>query len=626
VEGGGNVNLSALYRKPFVLFSIVLLVKSQLAWMVVFEGGPTWKTIGTELPFIWLVFCLIEWFATKRKLAIYVAVNFLLTILFFAVIMYFKYYGVIATYHALQQVNQVSAVSGSVISMLDPQYLLIFTDLLVLSYVLLRRNTARLWKNNFNIRSNRIVYFGLFTLSLALCLFNVLPNRASMNELKKAEEMGILNYEAYTLLSKTGKETVEPNEINQAAINNLKGITNSSTVKQYQGIAKGKNVIIIQLESFQNFLIGLTLDGQEVTPVMNRLAKENSYFPNFYQQVGQGNTSDAEYVVNTSTYIPPSGAATSSYAYKKLPSLPKLLKSYGYDTATFHTNVVEFWNRAELYDALGFDRYYDKNFFGTDDIVFFGASDEVLYEKTAAELSKMSKSGKPFYAHVISMSAHHPFTTPEEKDQIMLPERYDGTFVGNYLNAQSYADYALGLFIEDLKASGLWDNSLIVVYGDHLGLPIYSLDKDDLALMEEIYGHPYGFTDMINIPLIMAAPGTMKPSVQEQAGGQVDILPTIANLTGVSLTNQLYFGQDLLNNKRNLLPERYYLPSGSVINEQALFIPGNGYVDGKFYSLVDSANESGGLSEMEYNNALKLLRISDSYVSHLPDREKLKKK
>jgi lipoteichoic acid synthase len=626
VEGGGNVNLSALYRKPFVLFSIVLLVKSQLAWMVVFEGGPTWQTIGTELPFIWLVFCLIEWFATKRKLAIYVAVNFLLTILFFAVIMYFKYYGVIATYHALKQVNQVSAVSGSVISMLDPQYLLIFTDLLVLSYVLLRRNTARLWKNNFNIRSNRIVYFGLFTLSLALCLFNVLPNRASMNELKKAEEMGILNYEAYTLLSKTGKETVEPNEINQAAINNLKGITNSSTVKQYQGIAKGKNVIIIQLESFQNFLIGLTLDGQEVTPVMNRLAKENSYFPNFYQQVGQGNTSDAEYVVNTSTYIPPSGAATSSYAYKKLPSLPKLLKSYGYDTATFHTNVVEFWNRAELYDALGFDRYYDKNFFGTDDIVFFGASDEVLYEKTAAELSKMSKSGKPFYAHVISMSAHHPFTTPEEKDQIMLPERYDGTFVGNYLNAQSYADYALGLFIEDLKASGLWNNSLIVVYGDHLGLPIYSLDKDDLALMEEIYGHPYGFTDMINIPLIMAAPGTMKPSVQEQAGGQVDILPTIANLTGVSLTNQLYFGQDLLNNKRNLLPERYYLPSGSVINEQALFIPGNGYVDGKFYSLVDSANESGGLSEMEYNNALKLLRISDSYVSHLPDREKLKKK
>jgi lipoteichoic acid synthase len=626
VEGGGNVNLSALYRKPFVLFSIVLLVKSQLAWMVVFEGGPTWQTIGTELPFIWLVFCLIEWFATKRKLAIYVAVNFLLTILFFAVIMYFKYYGVIATYHALQQVNQVSAVSGSVISMLDPQYLLIFTDLLVLSYVLLRRNTARLWKNNFNIRSNRIVYFGLFTLSLALCLFNVLPNRASMNEIKKAEEIGILSYEAYTLLSKTGKETVEPNEINQAAINTLKGITNSSTVKQYQGIAKGKNVIIIQLESFQNFLIGLTLDGQEVTPVMNRLAKENIYFPNFYQQVGQGNTSDAEYVVNTSTYIPPSGAATSSYAYKKLPSLPKLLKSYGYDTATFHTNVVEFWNRAELYDALGFDRYYDKNFFGTDDIVFFGASDEVLYEKTAAELSKMSKSGKPFYAHVISMSAHHPFTTPEEKDQIMLPERYDGTFVGNYLNAQSYADYALGLFIEDLKASGLWDNSLIVVYGDHLGLPIYSLDKDDLALMEEIYGHPYGFTDMINIPLIMAAPGTMKPSVQEQAGGQVDILPTIANLTGVSLTNQLYFGQDLLNNKRNLLPERYYLPSGSVINEQALFIPGNGYVDGKFYSLVDSSNESGGLSEMEYNNALKLLRISDSYVSHLPDREKLKKK
>lgn len=615
------MDLSTLYRKPFVLFSIILLIKSQLAWMVVFEGGPSWQTFGTELPFMWLVFCLIEWFATKRKLAIYVTINLLLTLLLFSVIMYFKYYGVIVTYHALQQVNQVTAVSNSVISLLDPQYLLIFTDVLVLLYLLLRRNVARFWKNTITIRSSRTVYMVIFAISLALCLFNVLPNRASMNEIKKAEEMGILNYEAYTLFGAEEQELVETEEINQNVINNLKGLPTAPSVIQFQGIAKGNNVIVIQLESFQNFLIGLTLDGQEVTPVMNKLAGENMYFKHFYQQVGQGNTSDAEYVVNTSTYIPPSGAATGSYAGKQLPSLPKLLKNNGYDTATFHTNVVEFWNRGELYEALGFDRYYDKSFFGTDDTVFFGSSDEVLYEKTAAELDKMSDAGQPFYAHVISMTAHHPFTTPTEKDQILLPERYEGTFVGDYINAQSYADYALGIFIDELKASGIWDKSLIVIYGDHLGLPMYSLDDDDKTLMEEIYGHPYGYTDMINIPLVIAAPNITKPQIFEHTGGQVDLLPTIANLAGVSLSKQLIFGQDLLNNKQNVLPERYYLPSGSVINEQTLFIPGNAYEDGTFYSLEDSGDEPGGLSEKEYNNALKLLLLSDSYVSQLPDKE-----
>lgn len=617
------MQLGQFYKKPFILFSIILLIKSQLAWMVIFDGGPSWQTIGTELPFIWLVFCMIEWFATKRKLTIYAAVNLLVTILFFTVIMYYKYYGVIATHHALDQVNQVTAVSNSVISLLDPQYLLIFTDVLVFGYLLIRRNAASLWKSYSTVRSSRRVYMGLFAFSLAICLFNVLPHRASMNEIKKAEEMGILNYEAYTLFAKTEQEPIEPKEITQAGINKLKGLSSSSSIRQFQGMAKGKNVIVIQLESFQNFLVGLKLDGQEVTPVLNKLANESFYFPNFYQQVGQGNTSDAEYVVNTSTYIPPSGAATGTYVHKELPSLPKLLKSEGYYTSTFHTNVVEFWNRGELYSALGFDRYYDKEFFGTEDTVFFGSSDEVLYEKTAEELEAYSRTGKPFYSHVISMTAHHPFTTPSEKDQILLPERYEGTFVGNYISAQSYADYALGLFIEDLKASGVWDNSLIVIYGDHLGLPIYSLDKDDKQLMEEIYGHPYGYTDMINVPLVISIPGITHSAVYRQTGGQVDLLPTIANLTGTSLSNQLYFGQDLLNHNRNLLPERYYLPSGSVINESSLFIPGNEYSDGTFYSLDNSKEISNGLSELEYKNALKLLHLSDSYVSQLPDRKSL---
>src|SRR5690606_22138682 len=131
--------------------------------------------------------------------------------------------------------------------------------------------------------------------------------------------------------------------------------------------------------SMQNFLVGLKVDGQEITPHFNKLVNEHFYFNKFYQQVGQGNTSDAEYVVNTSLYIPPRGAATQMYADRALPSLPKMLKEeLDFTSATFHTNVVEFWNRGELYDSLGFDHYYDAEYFGEEDTVFFGASDEVL--------------------------------------------------------------------------------------------------------------------------------------------------------------------------------------------------------------------------------------------------------
>ncbi|MGG3280725.1 LTA synthase family protein [Paenibacillus solani] len=604
--------------KPFIFFSVIMLLKSYLAWSVIFDDVIPWKPLITEIPFIWLVFSLIEWFASKRKLTVYMIVNLLLTAIFFAAIMYYKYYGVIVTYHALEQVNQVTAVSNSVFSLMDPYYLLIFTDIIVLFVLLWRSDRVKKWKIHHAKKEKRKIIPIVFAVSLMLCLFQIMPNRASMNEIVKAQEMGILNYEAYTIFQQENTQLVDAKTITQDKVNELKGLKASDTEPLLSGVAKGKNLIIIQMESFQNFLLGLNIDGTEITPNLNKLAKESMYFPNFYQNVGQGNTSDAEFVVNTSFYIPPRGAATQHYVDRVLPSLPRLLQGAGYDTATFHTNVVEFWNRGELYKALGFNRYYDKAFFGEDDKLFFGASDDTLYSKTAAELKKMNDAGKPFYTQIISMSAHHPFTIPQEKYRMTLPDRYEGTFVGDYIRSQNYADDALGKFIEQLKKDGVWDNSLVVLYGDHLGLPIYSLDSKDKELMHEIYGRDYTSSDMINIPLLIHGAG-VQPEVNEQVGGQVDLLPTVANLLGVSMDNQLHFGQDLLNhNNSSLLPERYYLPSGTFINDTTLYIPGIGYEDGTKHPLPNSDGKKTQASKDEFERALQLLHLSDSYIRQLP--------
>lgn len=610
-----------LSKRSILFFSIIMLAKSYFAWYYLFEDGPTWSTWFKEIPFVLIIFCLIEWFATKRKIAIYMLVNLLITILFFSLIVYHNHFGIIATSQVIGQAKQVGAVKKSIFAVIHPQYMLIFLDIIIISLIMLSRKKALAWKKAMSRRSNRKVVAALFCISLVICMMNIFPNKASMNETVQAEQMGILNYEAYALLAGQEEELIDSSAITQSVIDQTKGIT-AKSAQILNGAAKGKNLVIIQMESFQNFLVHLSIDGQEITPNMNKLADSSIYFPRFFQQVGQGNTSDAEFIVNTSFYVPPDGPATEIYAPKELPSLPKLLQEQGYDTATFHTNEVDFWNRGELYRALGFNRYYDKAFFGEDDTVFYGASDEVLYSKTSAELARMNESSEPFYSHVISMSSHNPFTIPEDKYKMKLPERYEGTFVGNYIRAQNYADYALGQFIAELKENGVWDDSLVVLYGDHRGLPIFSLKDEDKVLLEEILGKEYTERDLINIPLIISSAGVPVPSVQNQLGGQVDILPTVANLLGVPLDNHIHFGQDILNQREyNLLPQRYYLPTGSFVNNEELFLSGSGFEDGQHYTLSGDGDKPLQSTEDEFNSALKLLQLSDSYVSQLPDRE-----
>ncbi|MDQ0195723.1 LTA synthase family protein [Paenibacillus wynnii] len=608
-------------NRPFLGFSFVLLLKSAVAWFVVFSNGPSWSILLTEIPFFFIVFGLIEWMASKRKFLYYMIANLFISVIYFAVLMYYKYYGVIVTYHALEQADKVTKVGESTYSLLDPYYLFIFVDIIVFMFYMFRPKYITRWKDRGMKRMNRTVLFSIISVSIALCLFNIWPNHASMNENKKAESMGILNYELYTLFadSTESEEMIDSKEITQAAINETKGITEPVS-PQYWAASKGKNLIVVQMESFQNFLIGLKIDGQEITPNINKMVKNELYFDNFYSNAGQGTTSDAEFVVNTSLYVPHHEAATSSeYMDKSLPSLPKLMKAQGYETATFHTNSVEFWNREALYKAIGFDKYFDQAFYGDDDHIAFGSSDEVLFAKTIPELVKLDGEENPFYAVVISMSAHHPYKLPESKFKIKLPERFEGTLVGDYIQSQNYADYAMGQFLDGLKTSGLWENSVVVFYGDHQGLPLYSLGSDEKDLMKEAVGREYGYTDMFNLPFIVHAPGIGQPATFSQTGGQIDILPTVANLLGVSLNDQIHFGEDLFNYKTNLLPVRHFLPTGSFINDSSMYLTGVSYADGTNYNLTDNSITKEGSTEAQFNAVNRLLNMSNSYILQLPD-------
>jgi phosphoglycerol transferase MdoB-like AlkP superfamily enzyme len=611
---------SAAAKPAFPVF-ILLLIKFCIARIEIFGDFNPANLIGISAGSILAAVMLVELLAGKRKFLWLMVVNLLFTGIAFAAIMYHKYYGVIVTYRALAQAGQVFQVRASVMTLTAPYYLLLFADIVILSILYPFSRKFRTWPRN-RARSDRRIAAGLLGVSILVCCLNIFTNTSIYNEVTKAKRMGIINYEVYEIV----KALTQPQESNirvsAAAVRQVKNVlplTDEET--KLRGIAAGRNVIVIQMESMQNFLIGLTVDGKEITPNLNRLLETALYFPRIYQQVGQGNTSDSEYMLNTSLYVPPDGAASQIYTNKQLPSMPRILKPYGYESMTFHTNDIKFWNRDRLYPALGIDRMFDDDFFGEDQLVAFGASDDVLYEKTLPVLLENADQGKRFYANVISMSAHHPFHLPETMAELDLPEPYKETLVGRYLISQHYADAALGRFIEALKQTVLWENSVIMIYGDHLGLPMYSMEDEDFQLMESLIGREYSYADMLNIPLIIAVPGALEEGSRiPHVGGHVDFMPTLANLLGISLEDRVYFGQDLVNQPHNLLPERYYLPTGSFINDEVIFIPEEQFSDGKAYPLTGDAPVK-PRSEWadEFRRAMQLLRMSEAYVESLPD-------
>lgn len=331
----------------------------------------------------------------------------------------------------------------------------------------------------------------------------------------------------------------------------------------YFGIAKGRNLIVIQIESFMNFLINAKYEGQELTPNLNKLIKDHTiYFDNYYQEVSAGNTSDSEFATNNSIYGTINSYTYSIYEDNYFNGLPWLLKAEGYNTNVFHAYNKDFWNREAAYPALGFDKFYSKKYFVNKEKIGMGLSDEEMFKQS---LDIMEKQKQPFYDFFITLSNHYPYIMPYDKFDIKLKKHDDNTTFGYYLNSAHYTDYCIGKFIEDLKERGLYDNSIIAMYGDHTGLT-----KADLIIkrsMDRYLGKEYDYDVMLNIPLLIHIPNTKEDVTQRISvtGGNLDFMPTVAALMGIDKLNTFYLGHNLLYVKKNLVSNQYYMPKGSFI-------------------------------------------------------------
>ena len=326
---------------------------------------------------------------------------------------------------------------------------------------------------------------------------------------------------------------------------------------EYYGIAKGRNVIYVHLESFQQFLIDYKLqaDGKEyeVTPFLNSLYHSNSTlaFSNVFNQVKAGKTSDAETMIETGLFGLNQGSFMVNYGGTNTQqAAPFILsKNGGYTSAVFHGNAGSFWNRNTAYKQWGYNYFFDASYFTKQDDTNsfqYGLNDKIMLKDSIKYLERLQQ---PFYVKYITVSNHYPYTTSLIGDEIGFPlaKTKDETINGYFATA-NYLDSSVKALFDYLKKSGLYDNSIIVLYGDHFG--ISQTRNPNLAPLvgktSETWSN-YDNAMMQRVPYMVVIPGMDKGKIIDTYGGQVDMLPTLEHLLGIDSKKYLQVGQDMLS-------------------------------------------------------------------------------
>ena len=308
----------------------------------------------------------------------------------------------------------------------------------------------------------------------------------------------------------------------------------------------GRNVIYISLESLQNFVINNEMNGQEITPFLNALTQDEDtyYFSDFYHQTGLGKTSDAEFIVENSMYGIGGGAVYFTNGENTYNSLSERLGEEGYATSVMHANDKSFWNRDRIYQSFNVNTFYDVASYDVTDenSIGWGLKDKEFFEQSA---NILSYEQQPFFTRMITLTNHHPFIL-DEADQSIEPYNSNSETLNRYFQTVRYLDESVQSFFEDLKQQGLYDNSIIVMYGDH-----YGISENHNKAMAQYLGKDqitdYDTTLLQSVPLFIHIPGSGDGHEIDTASGQMDLRPTVLNLLGIDSSNDIQFGSDLFS-------------------------------------------------------------------------------
>ena len=341
----------------------------------------------------------------------------------------------------------------------------------------------------------------------------------------------------------------------------------------YTGLLKDKNLIILQLEGVDEWLL-----NENDTPNLYKLMNNSINFTNHYSYYnGGGSTFNSEFAVNTG-FITPLSYTQNAYSFSKndFPyTLAKLFKSLGYSVNAFHMNTSEFYSRGANYKNWGYDNYY-----GLVDMYDYKNKEYELDREMILneDFSNKMFENEKFVDYIITYSSHLPFSTSSGvcKKLVTLDaletlgvEELPKDYVLPTLTEEECArrqvketDYMVELLLQKLEDNELMDNTAIVVFTDHY---LYTLS--DQTILDK---YKDTSNNLINhTPFFIWDNGNTKKKVTSVTS-QLNILPTIINLLGLEYHPNYYIGKDALNGSYN----------GIVFFSDYSWYDGNVYVDG----------------------------------------------
>ena len=541
-----------------ILFAIVGFFKFANVYKILNLADYANAYAISTLFIIFGIFEVIRIFSSKAS-NIFVSITYIfISSVFFIDALYFSYNNKFPTIGNLNLLWQLQGVEDSVeaINPMKFWWILLDIPLLIIYMAFIHRRLYSFIKNKTNIKVLNIVLatllvgilgFGVGEYCVTGFKLNYLKNEVFCYHLSDIYDVYIggdddIDYDKYLVSLDVNKD-------------------------EKYGSLSGKNIVIIQVEALQSFVIDSSYNGQEITPFLNSLKNNGYYFPNYYYTVGAGNTSDAEFEVNNSVYASSKNSVYTDFYDREYYGLPYILKDNGYEEANvFHGYKKEFWNREEAYKYQGFDKFYSSEDFSDDDIVGMGVSDKTFLKETADKMKEMSQ---PFYSFIITLSSHHPFYIGEENSKIELEEEHKDTLFGNYLNSANYVDSALENFFKELKKNGLYENSIFIIYGDHFAIPNYNVENAEFVA--DYIGHDYTYIDMFNVPCIIHVPGMESGEKIETVASHVDVLPTLLHLLGIENDKSIMMGNDLFTVNSNIICEQMHVGTGSYISDDVFY-------------------------------------------------------
>lgn len=289
------------------------------------------------------------------------------------------------------------------------------------------------------------------------------------------------------------------------------------------------NIVWILCESLESWPIGLTVQGKEITPCLNRLVSDTTtlYAPHVVSQVGAGRSIDAQLLINAGMLPMLTGVYATDRPGNTYHTLTKAFAA-ARSTRSYLLTVDKpsTWNQEAVARAFGIDTIIARDSWVNDEKV--GSRKKLGDRSFARQIAEKMRSGEIWpdgehaFVQIVTYSGHNPFILPETLDNLRLDRDKLPATVANYLTMTHYTDAAIGLLVDCMRSRPDFARTMIVITGDHEGL---AAERPALnAACSYVSPHQEAPLIVVNSP----AGGT-----HEAVMGQVDIYPTLLDLAGI---------------------------------------------------------------------------------------------